>query len=122
MFKWADKKVKKMRWTDLQFVKLAVFAFAMMIAILLPATLTLDWYWYLIVGVIVAVRPLYLYLSDDSLKKIRWYDVALLKLCVFVFTLLVAKYCSNLLLLDWYWYLIIAVLASIRPLKQIYSK
>lgn len=52
---------------------------------------------------------------DAGIKKLHWFDISLIKTSVFAFTLLLAKLFPMLLSLNWYWYLIIAFLATIRP-------
>ncbi len=53
--------------------------------------------------------------------KIGWFDVSLTKLAVFGATLMLAKLWPPVLSLEWYWYLIIWVLAAIRPLATVYK-
>lgn len=43
-------------------------------------------------------------------------DIALLKIAVFAATLLLAKLWAPVLSLDWYWYLIVWILAALKPL------
>ncbi|MBU1679791.1 MAG: hypothetical protein KKD86_13240, partial [Bacteroidetes bacterium] len=47
--------------------------------------------------------------------KAGWADVCFIKLGVFVATLLVAKLWTQVLSLDWYWYLIVWIIAAIKP-------
>jgi len=49
--------------------------------------------------------------------KADWIDVALLKVAVFAATLLVAKYWVLLLSLDWYWYVVVWIIAAVKPFK-----
>ena len=49
--------------------------------------------------------------------KADWIDVALIKVTVFAATLLVAKYWNSLIALDWYWYVIVWLLAAGKPFK-----
>ena len=55
---WANPKIKKMNWIDIQFVKLASMAFILMIARLWPPIATLDWYWYGILMLLAAAVPM----------------------------------------------------------------
>ena len=51
---------------------------------------------------------------DEKVKKFRWFDISLIKLATFSIALLIAKLFPVMLSLDWYVYLIIAILASVR--------
>ena len=52
-----DKRVKNLDVCHLQFVKLAVAAFTLMVAKLWPPLLSLDWYWYLLIAIVAASFP-----------------------------------------------------------------
>lgn len=56
---WADSKVKKLDFTDVQLIKLSVAGFILMIAKLWEPILSLDWYWYAIIGMLAAIKPAY---------------------------------------------------------------
>ena len=56
---WMNSKVGKLDWLDIGCVKLAVFAFALLIAKFWPEILNLSWYWYVIIFVLATIRPLY---------------------------------------------------------------
>jgi len=56
---WADSKVKKIGFVDLQLIKLSCFVFALMIAKLWEPLLTLEWYWYAVIAVLAAIKPAY---------------------------------------------------------------
>ncbi|MAG52684.1 MAG: hypothetical protein CMH62_01845 [Nanoarchaeota archaeon] len=58
--------------------------------------------------------------ADQAVKKMRWYDVGLVKLSVAAFVLMVAKLFSPILGLKWWVYLIIAVIAAIKPTYTAY--
>ncbi|MBU2508618.1 MAG: hypothetical protein KJ799_18130 [Bacteroidetes bacterium] len=47
--------------------------------------------------------------------KAGWVDVGFVKVAVFAATLLIAKLWEPILSLDWYWYLIIWIIAAIKP-------
>ncbi len=63
-------------------------------------------------------------LAKNFSKNLKWYDLSLLKLCVFFFTLfLVAVWPAfrNLVLsIAWYWFLIIGVILAIPLLKKMF--
>jgi hypothetical protein len=59
---------------------------------------------------------------NKKVKKLDWSDIALLKLYVAAVVLLIAKLWTPLLSLDWYWYLVIAVLAGAKPVYTFYIK
>ena len=52
LFRWAESKIKTLTIWDMSFVKICCIAFALMIAKLVPAVLTLEWYWYGLVFVV----------------------------------------------------------------------
>ncbi len=53
--------------------------------------------------------------------KVDWIDVVLIKIGVFVATLLLIKLWNPILSFEWYWYLIIWVIVAIRPLNTYYK-
>ncbi len=53
--------------------------------------------------------------------KADWADISLIKLGVFAFTLMIAKLWDPILSLDWYWYLIISLVAVVKPLKTFFQ-
>ncbi len=57
--KWMNAKVKKLDWTDIALVKIAVAAAVLFIAKLWAPILSLNWYWYLIICIIAAAKPIY---------------------------------------------------------------
>ena len=59
----------------------------------------------------------------DHLKKYRadYLDVALTKTAVFGATLFLAKLWNPILSLNWYWYLIICVIAAVKPMITFYK-
>ena len=59
---------------------------------------------------------------EKGIKKCRWFDISLIKIASFAFALMIAKLWSPILSLDWYWYLIIVILASIRPVMVMMKK
>lgn len=58
-FKWANKKIKSMKWYNISLIKLSAFAFALMIAKLWDGLLYLDWYWYLFIGIVAALLSMH---------------------------------------------------------------
>ncbi len=59
---------------------------------------------------------------ESKIPKMKWYDIGFVKLSVAGFVLFLAKIWSDLLALEWYWYLLIGVLAMIRPLYVMFSE
>ena len=59
---------------------------------------------------------------NSKMKRLNWVDLALVKLCVAGFVLMIAKLWKPLLNLDWYWYAIIFVLAAIKPVYKWFEK
>jgi hypothetical protein len=64
-------------------------------------------------------------LIENYAKKMKWYDIALLKWCMFFATLfLVTAWTGfrNLVLgFEWYWYLIMTVILMIPLLTKLFS-
>ncbi|MBW3014748.1 hypothetical protein KY335_05940 [Candidatus Woesearchaeota archaeon] len=58
----------------------------------------------------------------SQLKKMKWYDIKLAKWSAFFFALFLAKVWPDILGLDWYWYLIIAIVVAIPPLVKVMKK
>ncbi|HUT33167.1 MAG TPA: hypothetical protein VNE39_06800 [Planctomycetota bacterium] len=59
---------------------------------------------------------------NSKIKKMTWPDISCTKLAAMAFALTVAKLWPGLLSLEWYWYAVIAVAASVRPLVTLFSK
>lgn len=59
---------------------------------------------------------------NSKIQKCVWYDISLIKLSTAAFILMVAKLWAPILSLDWYWYLIIGVIAAIKPAMIIFGK
>ena len=53
-------------------------------------------------------------LNENFISNMQWYDVGLIKLAVFIFTLLLAKYVNILLHAPWYWYVLLLLVVSSR--------
>ena len=64
-------------------------------------------------------------LIEKFCKKMKWYDVSLLKGTVLFSTLFLitawAGFRNLVLGIEWYWYLIIAVILAIPLLKKMFS-
>jgi len=59
---------------------------------------------------------------NENIKKCQWYDISLVKLSTAAFILMVAKLWAPILSLEWHWYLIIGVIAAIRPMMIMFGK
>ena len=55
---------------------------------------------------------------DRNVKKLDTVDIQFIKLSVAGFVLFLAKVFPPILGLHWYWYLIISVVAAIRPIYR----
>lgn len=51
-----------------------------------------------------------------------WKDVAFIKVAVFAFALFIAKLWQPILSLEWYWYLIISLVFTVKPLIIFFKK
>ncbi len=56
---WVDSMAKKLSGCDIGWVKISVFAFALMIAKLWQPILSLEWYCYAIICALAAIKPVY---------------------------------------------------------------
>jgi len=59
--------------------------------------------------------------AERALKQMKWYDIALIKLSTAAFMLMLAKLWSPILSLSWHWYLIILVVAALRPIAIMFG-
>ncbi len=59
---------------------------------------------------------------NNKVKKLDWLDVGLVKLSVFFFTLMLVAIWPEIAKLHWYWFLVLFILAALRPLIRAYSK
>ncbi len=59
---------------------------------------------------------------ESMVKRLKWYDISLVKLSTAAFILMIAKFWEGLLALDWYWYLVIALVAAIGPISRMFGK
>lgn len=60
--------------------------------------------------------------AKKKIRKLDMCDMSLVKLSTAAFALMVAKLWTPLLSLDWYWYLIIAIVLAIKPVYNVYFK
>ena len=61
-------------------------------------------------------------LNENFISNMQWYDVGLVKLAVFIATLLLAKYVTILLHAPWYWYVLLFLVVSVRPYYLAFKK
>ncbi|MCP1715868.1 hypothetical protein J2T58_001739 [Methanocalculus alkaliphilus] len=57
---------------------------------------------------------------DSRMKILGWKDMALVKISVMGFTLMIAKLYAPVLRLRWYWYALIFVATAIPPMLKIF--
>jgi len=61
--------------------------------------------------------------ANDIIKKLTCFDYALIKIGVFVFTLMLAKiWPSVFLCLDWYWYGLVYLIVAVYFIVKIFGK
>jgi hypothetical protein len=60
--------------------------------------------------------------NENFISNMQWYDVSLVKLSVFIITLLLAKYINILLYASWYWYVLLFLVVSARPYYLAFKK
>ena len=61
-------------------------------------------------------------LNENFISNMQWYDVGFVKLAVFISTLLLVKYVNILLQAPWYWYVLLFLIVSSRPLYLAFKK
>ena len=59
--------------------------------------------------------------ADAKAKRLGWLDMALVKISVFFFALMLAKLFAPLLSFDWQWYALVFVLAGIKPAYEVFK-
>ena len=52
---WMGPKIKNLTVWDMKLLKMAVFAFTLMLAKFFPVLLGLEWYWYALVGTLAMI-------------------------------------------------------------------
>ncbi len=57
LIKWANHKIKKLGFWDIQFIKIAVAGFILMIAKFWEPLVSLNWYWYALIFVLAILKP-----------------------------------------------------------------
>ena len=57
---------------------------------------------------------------DESIRKMHWYDISLIKVATAAAVLLIAKYFPIIITGEWYHYVIIALFASFLPMKHMF--
>lgn len=60
--------------------------------------------------------------ADSKIKYFHWYDLGFIKISVLACSLLIAKLWPPILSLDWYYYLLIAICAAMRPMFMMLQK
>jgi hypothetical protein len=58
---------------------------------------------------------------DAIVKRLTWVDVHCIEWAALFFGLLIAKLFPQVLGLEWYWYLIIMLAFSIKPMKKMFK-
>jgi len=60
--------------------------------------------------------------GNKKIKKLKCWDVTLIKVSMLAFALLVAKLWSPILSLEWHWYLVIFLAAAAKPAYTVFFK
>lgn len=59
---------------------------------------------------------------DSRIKKLKWFDIGMIKIASMAFALMVAKLWEPLLNVEWYWYaavfVVFSMLAMVKFLKK----
>jgi hypothetical protein len=59
---------------------------------------------------------------NKNSHNLQWYDYASVKIGMIALALMVAKLWSDILYLEWYWYLLIFLVFMIRPFLRFFGK
>jgi len=59
---------------------------------------------------------------ESKIQNMKWFDISFVKLSSAAFILMIAKLWSGILVLDWYWYAVIGIIAAIRPLTVMFRE
>ena len=59
---------------------------------------------------------------NNQIKKMKWYDISLIKISSAAFALFIAKIWAPILSLAWYWYIIIGLAVALPVLKKVFAK
>lgn len=59
---------------------------------------------------------------NKKIKNYKWVDIGCIKWSVLFFTLMVAKLWPGILGLDWYVYMVFAIILMIRPVMVLFKK
>ena len=60
--------------------------------------------------------------ANTNIQKMTWSDMSLVKLSIAAFVLMIAKLWPDILSLEWYWYLVIFLLAMLKPSSKFFKK
>ena len=52
-----NKNIKYLNWLDIGLIKWSVLSFSLLLAKLFPGLTSFPWYCYVIIGLILAIRP-----------------------------------------------------------------
>ena len=59
--------------------------------------------------------------ANEKIQNMVWFDISLVKLSAAAFALMIAKLWAPLLSLEWYWYLVIGLVAALKPMYKVFS-
>jgi len=59
---------------------------------------------------------------EAKMQNLHWYDISLTKIATAAFILMIAKFWPGILGLDWYWYLVIGIVAATRPVMAMFTE
>lgn len=59
--------------------------------------------------------------ANTKIKKYEWQDIALIKLSVMGFTLMLARIWAPILSLEWHWYAAIFLIALVIPAYKMFK-
>lgn len=130
---WINKKIHKLHWHDIPFIKLSCILFAFFIAGVFPKLANPNlWVWYLAITIITALKPLHTFFIkkgkktkgffkfvDEKIKTMDWMDEAGVETSSVFFGLMLVALCPYILLIHWGWYLATSLLVAAKPICSI---
>lgn len=54
---WANPKIKRLSFWDIQLIKLSVAGFILMLVKFWEPLISLNWYWYALIFIVAAIKP-----------------------------------------------------------------
>lgn len=63
---YTDEKLKKLSWIDMGLIKIACFAFGVLLVRFIPGLMKINIWWIVAVWILLAIKPLYSFFSKNN--------------------------------------------------------